>query len=358
MKLPFTSPPNRLCILRLSAVGDVCHTLAVVRAIQQQWPETKLTWIIGKLEASLIGDIPGIEFIIFDKTRGWRALLDLRQQVNKQQFDALLHMQISIRSSIASRLIRSPIRVGFDRARAKDFQWLFTNVKIAAKPRQHVMDGLFGFAEIIGVKTDEKVHNLNWDIPIPQHATDFVQQNIPQDKPYIVISPCSSARFRNWRNWSAQGYAEICDYVAQHYGLNTVLTGGPSELERSYGQDITRLANSSPVNLIGKSNLKQLLATIQSAKFIISPDSGPAHMATTVNTPVIGLYVTSNPMRTGPYLSQQWVINKYPEALKEETGREVEEAPWGTRVRNPEAMQRITTSDVKNKIDELVANLN
>ena len=81
-------------------------------------------------------------------------------------------------------------------------------------------------------------------------------------------------------------------------------------------------------------------------------------MATTVNTPVIGLYVTSNPDRTGPYLSQQWVINKYPEALKEETGQEVEDVPWGTRVRNPDAMQRITTSDVIGKIEQLLATNN
>jgi len=204
MNLPFTSAPDSLCILRLSAVGDVCHTVAVVRAIQQQWPATKLTWIIGKLEATLVGDIPGIKFIVFDKTKGWRAFLELRHQLKNQQFDALLHMQISIRSSIASRFVQSPIRVGFDKDRAKDFQWLFTNVKIASTPRQHVMDGLYEFARTIGASTNSQ-QLPTWDIPVPQQARDFVQHNIPQDKPYIVISPCSSARCRNWRNWSAEG---------------------------------------------------------------------------------------------------------------------------------------------------------
>lgn len=352
MDLPFTSAPGSICILRLSAVGDICHTLAIVRNIQRQWPETKLTWIIGKLEASLIGDIPNIEFIIFDKSKGLQAYIQLRRDLNYRRFDALLHMQISIRSSIASRFVNTPIRVGFDKERAKDFQWLFTNVKIAAKPRQHVMDGLFEFARLIGVNS----HELFWNIPIPQQAIDFASQHIPQDKPYVVISPCSSTRFRNWRNWSARGYAHVCDYLAQQHGFNTVLTGGPTELEQQYGEEITRLASSTPVNLIGKSNLKQLLAIIQSARFIISPDSGPAHMATTVNTPVIGLYVTSNPERTGPYLSQQWVINRYPEALKKETGHNVDEVAWGTRVRSPDAMQGITVTDVENKIEELLAN--
>lgn len=350
MKLPFTSSPNSICILRLSAIGDICHTLAVVRNIQQQWPETKLTWIIGKLEATLVGDIPGIEFIIFDKSKGIDAYRQLRRQLKSRKFDALLHMQISLRSSIASRFVHTGIRVGFDRARAKDYQWLFTNVKITARAKQHVMDGLFEFAKIIGVSS----HDLIWNIPVPVADQDFAKQHLPQDKPCVVISPCSSARFRNWRNWSAEGYAAICDYLEQQYNISTILTGGPSELEREYGDNITRMSKSTPVNLIGKINLKQLLAIIDSARFIISPDSGPAHMATTVNTPVIGLYVTSNPDRTGPYLSQQWVINKYPEALKEETGHTVDEVPWGTRVRSAEAMQRIKISDVIEKIDQLL----
>ena len=70
-----TPAPESLCMLRLSAVGDVCHTLPVVRTLQAAWPETRITWIIGKLEASLVGDIPGIEFITFDKSKGLGAYL-------------------------------------------------------------------------------------------------------------------------------------------------------------------------------------------------------------------------------------------------------------------------------------------
>jgi len=349
MTLPFASAPNSLCILRLSAVGDVCHTLAVVRNIQSTWPQTKLTWIIGKLEASLIDDIAGIEFIIFDKSKGWNAFRELKAKLNQRRFDALLHMQVSLRSSLASRMIKAPVRLGFDRARAKDYQWLFTNAQIAAVPRQHVLDGLFEFARTIGVES----RNLVWEIPIPPAAYSFVQQHIPQHKPFVMISPCSSARFRNWRNWSVQGYAAVCDYL-ESKAVTCVLTGGPTELERNYGAQIQQQATSQPINLVGKTNLKQLLAVVSAARFVISPDSGPAHMATCVGTPVIGLYATSNPSRTGPYLSQQWVINKYPQALRAETGKNVDEVAWGTRVRDPDAMQRISVNDVMEKIDQLL----
>ena len=150
MTLPLTSPPASLCILRMSAVGDICHTLPIIRTLQQVWPDTKLTWIIGKLEHTLVSDIPGIEFIIFDKAKGFQAYRELRQQMKGRHFDVLLHMQMSLRASLASLLVAAKIRLGFDKQRANDLQWLFTNAQIAYKPKQHVMDSFFWFPRGIG----------------------------------------------------------------------------------------------------------------------------------------------------------------------------------------------------------------
>ena len=336
--------------MRLSAVGDVCHTVAIVRRIQLYWPQTKITWIIGKLESTLVGDMQNIEFIIFDKSKGISAYKDLRQKMKGRRFDVLLHMQVSIRTSLASLLIPAKIRLGFDRKRAKDFQWLFTNHKIKAIANQHVMDGLFEFANALGVNSN----SIQWDIPLPQAAVDFAAAIVPEGKPYLVISPCSSARFRNWRNWDAASYAKLVDYAAESCGLVTLLTGGPSDIEKKYGESITALSSHKPINLIGKTSLKQLLAILANATCLVSPDSGPAHMATTVTTPVIGLYVTSNPDRTGPYNSQQWVVNKYPDALNAETGHTVAQLPWGMRVRDAQAMSRIKVVDVTARLDALL----
>ncbi len=354
MSLPFNSAPQRLCIFRLSAVGDVCHTVPVVRRIQHYWPETNITWVIGKLEHTLVGDIPGIEFIIFDKSKGLAAYQSLRQAMKGRQFDVLVQMQVSLRASLASLLISSKIKLGFDRQRAKDYQWLFTNQKIAAVSKQHVMDGLFEFARALGVHDDL----IEWNIPIPPEAAAFADNVLsietPGDKKFLVISPCSSARFRNWRNWSAQGYASVSDFAVEHCNMQTVLTGGPSSQEKEMGENIVKLAKYKPINIIGKTNLKQLLAVIKKARVLVSPDSGPAHMATTVGTPVIGLYVTSNPARTGPYLSQQWVVNKYSEAIEAELGKTIEQVPWGARVRNADAMARIGVKDVTDILQQIV----
>ncbi len=110
---------------------------------------------------------------------------------------------------------------------------------------------------------------------------------------------------------------------------------------------IARLSRCQAVNLIGKTSLKQLLALLERASLLLCPDSGPAHMATAVGTPVVGLYATSNRFRTGPYLSQDLVVDAYPRAVQREFGKSVEEIPWGARVRDPSAMGLISVDEVK-----------
>ena len=121
-------------------------------------------------------------------------------------------------------------------------------------------------------------------------------------------------------------------------------------MEIKYAAEIERKTTIKPLNLVGKTNLKELLAILQSAKVAIAPDTGPAHLANAVGTPVIGLYATSNPERTGPYLNQELTVNKYPEAARQEMNKNVDEIPWGKRVRNPEAMKMITTEEVMEKL--------
>lgn len=347
-RLPLKTPPRHLCLLRLSAVGDVSHMLPVVRTLQAQWPETKITWIIGKLEHSLVRDIPGIEFIIFDKQQGRRAYLDLKRALAGRSFDLLLHMQVALRASLASLLIRADVRLGFDPHRAKDLQWLFTNAQIAAQPRQHVVDSFFGFAEALGISR----RVLRWDIPLPEAAVRFAAEVLPGSQPVLIISPCAS---KSYRNWNVVGYAQVADYAVARHGMRVVLTGGPSALERQYGEEITAAMKHQPINLIGRTNLKQLLAVIARARAVVAPDSGPAHLATSVGVPVIGLYATTNPDRARPYLSSDYVVDRYKEAVQAKHGKTPADLPWGVRVRDAGTMDRITVSDVTSVLDRLLS---
>ncbi len=337
--------PAAICVMRLSAIGDCCHTLPVIRTIQSAWPQTAVTWIIGATEYPLFSGIDNVDFVIFDKNKKSAAYADIRRQLRGQRYPVFLDMHASMRANIASLSVKADVRVGFDRARARDWQWLFTNRKISPRPRQHVMDGLFGFVEAIGI--EERV--LRWDIPIADADHEFARQLKSNGQPLCVISPCSSQRFRNYRNWSVENYVATAEVLHERYAARIVLTGGPTEQEKDYGEQIRQAANCPVADLIGQTSLKRLLAVIDSADLLICPDSGPVHMATAVNTPVVGLYATSNPGRTGPHSSQHLVVNEYPQAVQREFGKPVEALRWGQRVRDPDAMDLIRVDSVLEK---------
>jgi heptosyltransferase I len=346
--LPLAAPPASLCVLRLSALGDVCHVLPVVRTLQDAWPSTQLTWIIGALEHRLLGHLPGIEFVVFDKKGGARAYRALRERLSGRRFDVLLHMQLAIRASLAAAAVPARVRVGFDRARARELQWLFTNQRIAARRNEHVLDGFFGFAEALGVRG----RAMRWDIPLPASALEHAHRVVPDGEPTLVLSPCSSHALRNW---TATGYAAVADHAARRHGLRVLICGGRSALELDVGRRIESLMQQPCVNLVGKDTLLELLATLQRATVLLTPDSGPAHMATAVGTPVIGLYAATNPARSGPYYSRTWCVDRYDAAARRFRGRPAAELPWTAKIEQPGVMELIEPADVIERLDALLA---
>ena len=343
----FDTPPASVCILRLSAIGDTCHVLPVVRTLQRAWPETQFTWIIGRVEAKLLGHIPDIEFIVLDKKSLAGSYRLLREKMHGRHFDVLMHMQVALRASLLSTLVPAKIKLGFDRKRARELQWLFTSNRIRPAERQHVMDALFGFAEKYHVY--EKL--LRWDIPIPEAARDYARRVIPDDAKTLIISPCSSHRLRNWR---AEYYAQIADYAISALGLRVVLCGGRSEIEQRMGEAIVRNMTETCENTIGQDTLLEFLATLERAVAIVTPDSGPAHMATAVGTPVVGLYAATNPTRSGPYLSRQWCVDKYDLAARRLLGKPAADLPWTTKIERPGVMDLITPDDVIKKLHSVL----
>jgi heptosyltransferase I len=345
--LPRT-PPRDLCVLRLSALGDVCHVLPVVRTLQDAWPDTRIAWILGGLEKKLLGHIPGIEFVVFDKKAGLQAYRDLRAHFAGRRFDALLHMQLAFRASIAAAVVPAAVKVGFDRARARELQWLFTNARIEPRSREHVLDSLFGFTRALGIER----RSLRWDIPLPPAALDYAARVIPDPQPTLVISPCSSHALRNW---SAERYAAAADHAASRHGMRVLICGGGSALELDYGERIAGLMRQPCVNLVGQDTLLELLATLQRATVLLTPDSGPAHMATTVGTPVIGLYAATNPERSGPYHSRGWCVNRYEQAAQRFLKKPAADLPWTTKIEQPGVMDLIETAAVIERLDALLA---
>jgi heptosyltransferase I len=347
MLLPLAEPPRSVCILRLSAIGDTCHVVPIVRTLQQAWPATQLSWIIGRNEARLMSLIEGVEFITVDKRAGVPGMRAVRAQLRARRFDVLLHMQLALRASLLAWGVPARVKLGFDRARARELQWLFTNARIAAHTREHVQDSLFGFLTTLGIAT----RTLRWDLPLPAEARAYAQRLIPDERATLIISPCSSHPLRNW---SAARYAALAEHAASRHGMRVILTGGPGEAERAAGAHIERACAAPLLNQIGQDTLPQLLALLARAHVLLTPDSGPAHMATMVGTKVIGLYAATNPQRSGPYLSREWCVDAYPEAARRFRGCEPEALPWGHKIEEPGVMDLIGIDQVAARLDELL----
>lgn len=346
MSVPVT-PPKSLCLLRLSALGDVCHVVPVIRTLQRAWPQVAITWVIGRAEARLMHLLPGVEFIIIDKRSLFGSLRALRRALRGRRFDVLLHMQLALRASLYAALIPARVRLGFDRARARELQWLFTNRRIAARRDQHVLDSFCGFTEALGLPTC-----LEWNLPLPAAAQEWARAQIPDGVRTLVVSPCSSHQLRNW---SIERYAALIAHAVRRHGLQVLLCGGPNDFERDFAARIAAAAGVPVKNLVGTDTLPQLLALLARATVLVTPDSGPAHMATMVDTPVIGLYAATRVARSGPYRSRQWCVDRYEQAAQRFRGRPASELPWAEKIEEPGVMELIETAAVTAKLDELLA---
>jgi heptosyltransferase I len=341
--LRFPVAPRAVAIVKLSALGDVFHTLPVIRTLQQAWPHTRFTWVIGRTEAKLIGKIPDIEFIEFDKRAGRAAYAALYKTLRGRSFDVLLHMQFAWRASLVAAMIKAEIKLGYDRARALDLQWMFTTHRIAAIPRQHVMDSLFEFARSVGVES----RTYRWDVPVPDSARDYALRAIPDQVPTLIISPCSS---HSVRNWNIAGYAKAGDYAARELGLKVLICGGPTELELRTGAAIASTMREPCVNQVGKDTLPEFYAALGRARVILTPDSGPAHMATSLGVPVVGLYASTNPARSGPYFSRDLCCDQFDAAARRFLGNPASALPWRTKIAVPGVMDLIDPSEVTGKL--------
>jgi len=336
-----SSPPHHLCLLRLSALGDVTHVVPLVRTLRKAWPDVALTWIIGKGEHKLLAGLEGVEFVEYDKASGFKGMRALGRKLRQLQadgFDALLQMQVAARSNLLSAFVPAKLRVGYDRSRSKDLHGLFINVRIADRPGIHVLDAIGSFCEPLGLQQTEVV----WDLPVPPEAHDWARAQWDDGgRRVLMISPCSSHVVRNWRN---DRYAAIADHAVER-GWRVVLCGGRSELERATGDAILAAMKHPALDLIGKDTLKQLPALLARADLVMTPDSGPMHIANAMGTKVLGLHAASNPERSGPYSDRRYCVDRYDDAARKFLGKPASELKWGTKIEREGVMDLVTVED-------------
>lgn len=342
-----TTDLKQLALFRLSAVGDVVMMVPVIRALQRTYPNLNITWITSKLAYRILEGLSGTNFIVIDKPDSVPGFLKVRQQVQQQSYDVLLAAQASLRANLIYPLIKAPRKIGFDNKRAGDAHRWFVNERVDFE-REHLMDGFMRFAKALGV-TDT---SLEWNLPISEEQRDWATQQLAiKSGPWLAVNPMAS---KCERDWLVERYVEVIDKAAEKWGTNVVLTGGPSAEEKAFSQAIADKTMTDCLVLTGRTNLKQMAALLGAVDVLVAPDTGPVHIATAMNTPVVGLYAVAPPELSGPYLSQHLVVNKYPEAVATVLNENPDTIAWGKRVHSPAAMKLIMVEDVMKKLGEVL----
>ncbi|HBG89225.1 glycosyltransferase family 9 protein [Isoptericola jiangsuensis] len=332
------SASSSLCLLRLSALGDVTHVVPLVRTLQAARPDTPIHWIIDKVGHKLLDGLPGVVFHAYDKKTGMAGVKELRKQLPPGRFDALLQMQVAFRANLLSAFIPAERRIGYDRSRSKDLHGLFINERIPDRPGIHVLDAIGSFCEPLGLRQTE----VSWDLAVPPSAYEWAAAQWPDDgRPVLMISPCSS---HVMRNWYADRYAAVANHASAR-GWQVVLCGGRSELERSMADAILTQLATPALDLVGRDTLKQLPALLARANLVMTPDSGPMHIANAMGTKVLGLHAASNPHRSGPYSDRRYCVDRYDDAARKYLGKQAADLKWGTKIEFDDVMELITVED-------------
>jgi len=334
--------PGRIAIVMLSALGDAVNVLPVVNALKRHWPGSEITWIIQPVPYRLVqGHAAVNRFLLFQRRRGVRGLssfLELRRRANGLTFDLVLNLQVYLKAGVITGMLDCPVKLGFDRKRARDMNWAFTTHRIPPHPVQHVQDQYFEFLAHLGVEP----HPVTWRLELTEEERSAQQRWLERlERPPCAVVVGTS---RPAKNWAADRCASLLEHVYGDYRLQPVLVGGPSPLEQELAQTVVRLARV-PVRNELSDDIRRLLWLLEASALVISPDTGPLHAARALDRPVVGLYGYTNPKRSGPYGRPEAVVDGYARFQGEPYEASMEYRPDGmervTVARALEVMERV-----------------
>lgn len=334
----------RICLVRLSALGDILMFLPLVRLLQQSIKGVEITWVISKPAYYLVEGLDNVHFVVIDKPKGFKDYWRFKQQFKGQSFDVLIAAQASLRANLLYPCITAKRKIGYDNHRAKDGHRWFVKEQIAAG-EEHTLEGFLKFAEALGIK--EK--NISWQLPVSEEEYAFARQFIDPKRKTLIINPAAS---KAERSWLTEHYIALIKATQNRWDLQIVLTGGPGAYDSALTEAISK--ETKILNLAGQTRPKQLLAVIGLADLVVCPDTGPAHMAAAMGTPVIALHAVTNPEISGPYSYRHLAINAYPQAVKQLLNMPYDKTPWGTQVHDPRAMSLIHLDAVLNRMAEVL----
>jgi lipopolysaccharide heptosyltransferase I len=295
--------PQRILLIKPSALGDVVHTLPILNLLRRKWPSAHISWLINNDFASLVRGHPQLdELVLFDRNRlstWWRdpsatkALFSFVRELSAKQFDLVIDLQGLMRSGWLTALTRAPARVGFANARELAYLFYTHHVPIDSMD-QHAIERYLAVAEFLGCGRDPVEFKFVTDESDRAH----VDQLVNGVGKFAVLMPGT-----NWptKRWPVERFAELVTPLRERFGLATVVAGG---------RDVAEIASQIPatINAVNKTDLRQLVALLERADLVIANDTGPMHIASAMGKPLVTIFGPTNPVRTGPFGRMESVV--------------------------------------------------
>jgi heptosyltransferase I len=307
--------PREIAIVMLSALGDAVHVLPVVNALKRAWPQSHITWVIQPVPHQLVQGHESVdEFVLFRRRRGtdaWRSYVELSRTLGDRRFDLLINLQVYLKAGLITSVMKADVKLGFDRRRARDMNWLFTTHRIPPRPTGHVQDQYLEFLAYLGIDPEP----IEWRLRLTDAERALQREYFSAfDRPVAGVVVGTS---KLEKNWAPERYARVLEALEVDFGMQPLLLGGPAPAERAAAERVRRETKANAIDALAD-DVRRLLWLLDGSAVVISPDTGPLHIARALDRPVVGLYGYTNPKRYGPYRRPQQVVDGYARFAGEE----------------------------------------
>ena len=297
-----------ILIVKMSAIGDVIHTLPALNALRAHFTDAYITWLVEEAASSIIESHEAVDRVIISKRERWlkelvgvsclknmRDIFRFIEELRDTRYDLVIDFQGLLKSAVMVQLCRGKRKIGYDKTR--EFSYLVLNERLSPYDRdKHAILRYLDLIRNLGVNTG----NIEFNVPsgknLRAQARSLLSQKGWNRQPVVAINPMAK-----WdtKLWDAGNFSRLADMLVQNLGCFVVFTGSKTDEEEII--KIFSGMNNSCANLAGLTDLRVLAALYEICTCLISTDTGPMHLAAAVGSPVVALFGPTAPWRTGPF---------------------------------------------------------
>lgn len=308
--------PQRILIVKLSAIGDVIHALHVLEALKQVYPRARIDWVVEEDAYNILEGHPAIDRIFLSRRKSWlrgvirngsrakivKEVSDFLKDIRAFEYDLVIDLQGLLKSGILTGLARGRRKIGMSDVCEGAVHFL-NEKPVPVNFHSHAIERYLQVPKYLGWPR----RNLEGNIPIFERdrvrVHELMQDTYDSHRMLLAINPMAK-----WitKLWEPERFAFLAERLMEDLGCDVVFTGSPGD--RATIDEIVGKMRIKPINLAGMTTLKELAYLYTLCKALITTDTGPMHIAAAVKCPVIALFGPTAPWRTGPYGAGHRVI--------------------------------------------------